>query len=342
MSVAVSVLMCAYNAEIYLKDAIDSILEQTFQDFEFIIINDASNDATESIITSYKDQRIKYYTNNQNIGLTRSLNIGLEKCKGRYIARMDADDVSLPDRLRKQVDYMELNPDVDILGGAFYINEHIYQLPKEDTDCKIILLQKPCFGHPTVILRAKSLKENHIKYDESVLYGQDYRMWVDGAIAGFRFANLTEPVLFYRTHSGQVSDHKKIKQDQFMCETRLKYASYVFGKISSKRMKEYHRFWNNNISTGRQYFFIKSYLKNIIQKNNKFSQNALIQFINNQFDKVFLILIRSRNKKFSLIDIFFFVIDNRFRSLLSVNERKIFLKRSLVNVRNGFSNYTLL
>src|SRR6187397_2012165 len=102
----VTVLMSVYNAEKYLREAIDSILNQTYRNFEFIIINDASTDGSEAIINSYKDERIRLISNSQNLRLTASLNKGIDLAKGKYIARMDADDASLPERLQKQVTFM--------------------------------------------------------------------------------------------------------------------------------------------------------------------------------------------------------------------------------------------
>ena len=113
----ISVVMPAYNAEKYITEAIDSILFQTFKDFEFIIINDASTDSTKDIIESYKDPRIKLVNNEQNKGVAKSLNIGISVACGKYIARMDADDIALPERFQKQFDFMEQHPNIDVCGS---------------------------------------------------------------------------------------------------------------------------------------------------------------------------------------------------------------------------------
>jgi len=112
----VTVLMPVYNGEKYLNEAIDSILGQTFKDFKFLIINDGSTDGTADILKSYKDSRIKVTNNEKNIGLTKSLNKGLKMAKSEYIARMDADDISLPTRLQKQVEFMDSHPKVGVCG----------------------------------------------------------------------------------------------------------------------------------------------------------------------------------------------------------------------------------
>ena len=115
--IKISVVMSVYNtSETYLKEAIESILNQSLPDFEFIIINDASNRATSAILNQYTDERIVRIENQQNLGITASLNEGLEIARGRYIARMDADDVSFPERLSKQYQYMEKHPHIAVLG----------------------------------------------------------------------------------------------------------------------------------------------------------------------------------------------------------------------------------
>ena len=118
-SATVTVLMPVYNGEMYLREAIDSILHQTFTDFEFLIINDGSTDNSETIILSYDDSRIRYEKNDSNLKLIATLNKGIELAKGKYIVRMDADDISIPDRIEKQVAFLEKNPDVGICGSWF-------------------------------------------------------------------------------------------------------------------------------------------------------------------------------------------------------------------------------
>jgi len=113
----ISVIMSVYNGEKYLREAIESILNQTFRDFEFIIINDGSTDKTSEILSSYNDPRIVIINNKRNIGLTKSLNKGLKMVKGEYIARQDADDVSLPERLERMVNFLDMNRDVGLLGS---------------------------------------------------------------------------------------------------------------------------------------------------------------------------------------------------------------------------------
>ena len=114
----ISIILPAYNAEKYLKEAIDSILAQTYTNFELIVINDGSTDKTEEIILSYQDSRIRYIKNEKNLKLIRTLNKGIGLAKGKYIARMDADDISLPHRLKEEVEFMEAHPNIGEIGRA--------------------------------------------------------------------------------------------------------------------------------------------------------------------------------------------------------------------------------
>ena len=169
--VTATVLMPVYNGEKYIREAMDSILNQTFNDFEFLIVNDGSTDSTKQLIESYPDPRIRL-VNQENRGVAKSLNRGLRLAKGKYIARMDADDISLPDRLAKQIEVLESNPDVDITVSciegidsqgnlrtqqwqadreAIRHNEIIHRLPVEN-----------CIAHPAIIIRANVLKKRRV------------------------------------------------------------------------------------------------------------------------------------------------------------------------------------
>lgn len=200
----ISVLMPIYKGEEHLREAIDSILNQSFTDFEFVIVNDASPDRSEEIILSYKDPRIVYKKHEQNRGLVGALNSGLEICKGKYIARMDQDDIALPNRFELQYNFMENNPDCILLGGqADIINsKHKLEYPTTDEAIRAKLIFNTSFVHPTVMLRKAMLDEHNLKYSESYKHAEDYGFWVDLASHG-KLANLPQSCLNYRRHEGQ-------------------------------------------------------------------------------------------------------------------------------------------
>ncbi|MFV0417762.1 MAG: glycosyltransferase family 2 protein [Dysgonomonas sp.] len=204
----VSVLMPVFNAGQYLAQAIDSILSQTFKDWELILINDGSTDNSEAIIGRYDDERIYYIKNEANLGLIKTLNKGIDYCHGEYIARMDADDISHPDRFRLQVSFLDKHP-VHVMCGtdATVIDNEGNQTGKirnlADNDyLQVNLLFSPPLIHPSVMIRGEMLQHN--RYDESYKHVEDYELWTRIAKLG-KIANISKELLKYRWHNSNVS-----------------------------------------------------------------------------------------------------------------------------------------
>lgn len=199
--------MPAYNAEKYLREAIDSILSQTFTDFEFIIINDGSTDSTKDIILSYTDPRIIYLENEQNSGICVTLNKGLDAARGTYIARMDADDISLPDRFQKQVAYLSTHPEIGVLGTdieVFGDSIQPYEFRQLHTpeECSAGLIFNSCFAHPSVMMRRHVLESFNLRYKDKFRGLEDYELWWQ-LNKLCKLNNLPEILLRYRHHPGQ-------------------------------------------------------------------------------------------------------------------------------------------
>lgn len=211
----VTVLMPVYNGERFLREAIESILNQTFTDFEFLIINDGSTDRSVEIINSYKDPRIRLVHNERNIGLVPTLNKGLDLSRGQYIARMDCDDISLPDRLQKQVAYMDANSDIDICGTWFRhfgkTGESTIFLPENHEDIKCGLLFYTPMAHPSIIIRKNKLLGNNLYYDPTYNNAEDYELWVR-SLEYLKFHNIGKTLLLYRLHDKQVGCREYDKQ----------------------------------------------------------------------------------------------------------------------------------
>jgi glycosyltransferase involved in cell wall biosynthesis len=218
----VTVLMPVYNTEKYLKEAIDSILNQTLGDFEFIIIDDASTDASVSIVQSYIDSRIKLVIKPQNTGYTTSLNMGLEMAKGKYIARMDSDDISVLDRFEKQVVFMEEHDDVAVCGSWFKCigTNEVIQHPATNDAIKVAFLSYCAIGHPTVMLRNSFLKEHHLIYNTDMEPAEDYDLWCRIVRIG-KLANIPEVLLQYRLHNSQVSSLRGAKQRHISNQVKM-------------------------------------------------------------------------------------------------------------------------
>ena len=213
---SVTVLMSVYNGEYHLREAVSNILRQTFTDFEFIIFNDGSTDGTQAILTSYDDSRIILVQNETNLGLTRSLNKGLRLARGKYIARQDADDVSLPERLEKQVAFLERNPQVCLVGSAIAVlnsaNEAVTELilPTSDKELQSLLLKRNPFCHGSVMLRRTSVEQLE-GYRETFFRAQDYDLWLRLAEIG-QVANLPEVLYQWRFAPEAVSVRHRREQ----------------------------------------------------------------------------------------------------------------------------------
>lgn len=210
----ISVVMPVYNSAKYLREAIESILGQTYQNFEFFIFNDGSSDESHQIITSYQDPRIRYHSYATNSGYVPHLNKGIELAQGKYIARMDSDDVSLPTRFAEQVAFLETHSTYGVCGSSFtFIGNatHSRILPIEDEEIKVKLITSCVISHPSVMMRRRLLIDNKLAYNESVAPAEDYYLWC--ALSPLtKFYNLPTPLLKYRAHEGQISQYKKLKQ----------------------------------------------------------------------------------------------------------------------------------
>ena len=202
----ISVLMPVYNCREYIEESLKSIINQTFKDFEFIIIDDCSTDGTFEYLTSVTDPRIKLIRKSKNTGYTVSLNMGLKIAKGKYIARMDGDDISVSDRFAKQVAFMDVNPDVIVCGGGYEaIGSDFKFIPKtSNEDIVLDLMSFSPFAHPTAFMRNIILKENNIQYDTQYEPCEDYKLWTILSEYG-KLANLNDILLYYRIHQNQTS-----------------------------------------------------------------------------------------------------------------------------------------
>jgi len=213
----ISVVMSVYNAEIYLDEAIQSILNQTYKDFEFIIIDDGSTDKSLEIIGKYKNQDERIVAiSRENRGLITSLNEGIEKARGQYIARMDADDISLPKRFEEQIKLME-SENIDICGGHYFIiNENntfidCFIAPLEEKSILNFLCYTPPFGHPTVIIKKEFMINNNLLYGTTKYkIAEDYALWIEFWNKNAKFGNANVFLLKYRDFNNSLSKKNKI------------------------------------------------------------------------------------------------------------------------------------
>lgn len=231
----VTVLMPVYNGEKYLREAIESILSQTFRDFEFLIINDGSTDNSVKIIESYDDPRIRLVNNESNLKLVVTLNKGLLLSRGEYIARMDADDISFPERLELQVKFMDNQTKVGICGTWIEtIGDDSGIIIKYPTDSKIIqsrLLFDSPLAHPSVIFRKIFLERFVLKYDVNDLYAEDWSMWQKCSFI-FPISNIPKVLLKYRISEQSMSRSNADKQLKVIKTIHEKNLQALCGEVN--------------------------------------------------------------------------------------------------------------
>jgi glycosyltransferase involved in cell wall biosynthesis len=205
----VSVLMPVYNGKLYLREAIDSILNQTFSDFELLIIDDGSSDGSQEIIKSYTDSRVKPIFNPINQGLMIVLNQGNALAQGEYIARMDCDDISLPQRLTKQVEYLDQHTDVAVVGaqciyidaqGKKFPHQNLFRCPKEQSSMRWTASYECPFVHPVVMYRKQIVWEKLGGYDEKISFAEDFELWLRLLSNNYQGGNLDQILIKYRIH----------------------------------------------------------------------------------------------------------------------------------------------
>lgn len=202
--------MPVYNGEKYLRESIDSILNQTFQDFEFLIIDDGSSDRSLEIIKSYQDNRIRIIKNAKNLGISQSLNNGLNLAKGDYIARMDCDDISLPNRFYTQVNFLNRNSEVVVVGSYMdlidpegYKTKQQYLYPLTNENIIYSMLYSNPMGHPSVMFRREEVIKvggYRLKKEWNNLSTEDYDLWLRLATHSYKLANIPEVLICYRDH----------------------------------------------------------------------------------------------------------------------------------------------
>ena len=232
----ITVLMPCFNAEEFLKEALESILNQSYKNLEILCVNDGSTDKTGEILEDYaqKDSRIKVIHNKTNLKLIHSLNNGIELAQGVYIARMVSDDIALSNRIEKQLEYLIANPDIDIVSTGYYIiNE------KGDVIGKNIPRQHSTLanffasfffvpiGHPELLIKTNVLKRNHFLQEDYAIHTEDYELWSRLLRDGKKFGNIDDCLHCFRINSQSVSrKYTSIQDENFIQCARLHYLEY--------------------------------------------------------------------------------------------------------------------
>lgn len=229
----ISIIIATYNREAFIAEAIESILNQTYKDWEMIIIDDASEDKTEEIVKKYinNDSRIKYFKNEKNLGIAKSRNRGLNLAEGIYIAPLDSDDIWIDkDKLKKQIEFLDANPDYALLGGGImhidknsnYIKKVLF--PVYDSLIRNIILQYNPFAQSTLLFR-KNIALELGGYSTEYKICDDYDLWLKFGIK-YKFTNIPQVLSGYRIHGNNITYKKRLTTAKEILEIVKKYAKY--------------------------------------------------------------------------------------------------------------------
>lgn len=239
MTPLVSVILPVYNGEQYLRRAIDSILQQEFTDFELLLIDDHSSDSTPDICREYArtDPRVVYLRNEVNKRVAAALNVGIEAARGNYIARMDADDISLAARLSTQVQFLEQHPDITLVDTLMtYIDET--DKPTGSCNARVFqrkdirrqLTRQNVMGHSSIMIRAEVLKKH--RYHKTTY--EDYELWLRLAAKGYWFEKLQESLLLYRIHTASITSQANTDRSHFrkQAEAKVSFIGYEIRRLN--------------------------------------------------------------------------------------------------------------
>lgn len=264
--------MPVHNTAPYLREAMDSMLSQTFTDFELIVLNDCSPDNAEEILDTYNDPRIVRYKGEKNVGLSNVLNVGIEMARGKYIARMDSDDISLPNRLQVQVDYLESHPEVDLVSVGmqlFGARNDVWIREQNLEKVKIEALFHSPILHASSVWRKDSFEKNGLRFRQEMVPAEDYDLWTRALVKGLKLVNLPEVLYKYRIHPTQAT----LQTEKTMAKCREVWQSYLrasLPNLSERNLQVFpKKLWPvffANLKTG---FFDKMLLAKRLYKMSK-------------------------------------------------------------------------
>lgn len=276
----ITVLMSVYNAEMYLDECLKSILNQTYSNFNLFIIDDSSTDSSLEIINSYSDERICLTQNEVNIGLTNSLNNAVKDITTEFIARMDADDVCLENRLLKQLNFLDKNIDCGMVGSSAYkINnssQHIGEILVPNENLKEQLFFNNTFIHSSIMIRTDVVKK--YLYNDKLKYAQDYYLWIKIA-QSYNIANIKEKLIKYRIHEESVSINNNKEQINCVLPT-INHQLKLLGIVNE--------YWRNKYTNVHVNYFIR------VNKNLSFKSKIWVIYYFR-----LLLKLNSKNKSFN-------------------------------------------
>lgn len=272
MPPVVSILMPVYKTAPYLREAMDSILSQTFTDFELIILNDCSPDNADEILDTYTDPRIVRYKGEKNVGLSNILNVGIGMARGKFIARMDSDDLSMPDRLQIQMVFLEAHPEIDLVSAGmqlFGAKDEVWIREQNPEKVKIEALFHSPILHASSMWRRMRFEEKGLRFRQEMVPSEDYDLWTRAMVKGLKLVNLRQVLYKYRIHQAQATTRTDLTAEK----DRLVQQNYLQDTLPSLSVQYREAFPNQlwpvfwaNIMTG---FFNRILLAQRLYKMQK-------------------------------------------------------------------------
>lgn len=301
MTPMISILMPVYNGEKYLREAIESILNQTYKKFEFIIINDGSMDKSVEIIQKYEDSRIRLIHNKENMGLIFTLNRGLDLANGKYIARIDADDISLPKRLKIQIDFMENNLDC----GLCYTNGMMIDAKSniicregwrnQDVPLEWYLLWGNPIAHPSVLFRSEIIRYNNLRYNKKYLHAEDYDLWWRIALLT-KICHIDSILIKYRVLATSAFHSNKRNAFSNALKSNKEYINYLIS-YTVPDFQKYLTDFSSTVFDSKEYYPLKDVfdwqfklyliLKQKYSFNEEDSRNIEVDILKRMCDYIF-------------------------------------------------------
>jgi len=299
--------MPCYNVEKYVAEAIESILNQTFTDFELIILDDCSTDKTAEIVKKYSDERIVYYKNEQNLGLVDTLNVGLKLAKGEFIARMDGDDISLPARLEKQVRFLDENPDTILCSVGmelFGMENTVWIRENNPEDVKITMMLYSPILHASSVFRKKVFLDNNLIYRTEAFPAEDYDLWSRAVFFG-KMVNIPEVLYKYRIHGIQVTKINPQKEKK-TCQVRQNYIERALPALNKKDIEFFvNKIVSDKLSSKDEIFKAKTVILHFIEanKNSMFFSQKRLEFRLKRYyqNRVFEFIKTNKTLRFKLL-----------------------------------------
>jgi glycosyltransferase involved in cell wall biosynthesis len=284
-----SVVLPVFNAEAYLEEAIDSVLAQTFSNFELLIYNDGSTDKSDMIIRSFNDDRVIYERMDCQKGLVYILNKGIESAEGRYIARMDADDIAFPNRFQEQIAFLEANPDVGICGTWIEFmgkKTGVVKRPVSFEEVQYQLFFGCPLTHPTMMMRNKFLKKYGLRYNEEYFYAEDHELLLRGSHY-FKIVNLPLVLLRYRVHETQIGSAHWMEQLRVKNSIQAKiFTEVIMPASDSDRHWLFDFFMEQSVPNrlGKvELEYFKQKILNQNKENKVYREDILIRAVNELF-----------------------------------------------------------